>query len=83
MFIGGDVQVENVTLAEVRKYVWNIAATFWEKLPRRTRPEQVADQFVEMLDYLVTRQNVNDGAASEVIRFGAERLRKSSSRDAG
>ncbi|WP_394701646.1 helix-turn-helix domain-containing protein [uncultured Roseibium sp.] len=69
------------SMTDVRKYVWNIAATFWEKLPRRTKPDQAADQFVEMLDYLVSRKDVGDDAASEVIQFAAERLKRTSSQD--
>lgn len=76
MFVGGGVKVESVTLAEVRKYVWNVAATFWETLPRKTKPDEVADQFVETLDYLLSREHVNKDAASEVIQFGAERLKR-------
>ncbi len=78
MFIGGDVQVENTTLSEIRKYVWNITATFWETVPRRTKPESVADQAVEMLDYLISREGVNEDAVSEVIQFEAERLKRTS-----
>jgi len=78
MLIGGNVQVENTTLAEIRKYVWNITATFWETVPRRTKPESVADQAVEMLDYLISREGVNEDAVSEVIQFEAERLKRTS-----
>ncbi|WP_050763368.1 helix-turn-helix transcriptional regulator [Roseibium sp. TrichSKD4] len=78
MFVGGDVQFENVTLADIRKYVWNIAETYWEELPRRTPPEQVANQFVEMLDYLISQPDVTDEQASGVIQFDASRLKRAS-----
>lgn len=74
-----DIQIKEASIGDVRKYVWNIAATYWEKLPRRTKPDDVADQFVEMLDYLLSREGVQDDAASEVISFGAERLKRASS----
>ncbi len=76
MFIGGDVKIENATLADIRKILWNITATFWETVPRKTKPESVADQAVEMLDYLVSREGVNDEAVTEVIQFEAERLKR-------
>ncbi|MBL6431895.1 MAG: hypothetical protein HPM95_15210 [Alphaproteobacteria bacterium] len=66
---------------QIRKLIWNIAATFWEELPSRTKSFDVADQFVEMFDYLISRQNVKDDAASEVIHFGVERLKRTSGRD--
>ncbi|MBO0346008.1 helix-turn-helix transcriptional regulator [Roseibium sp. CAU 1637] len=78
MFVGGDVKIENTTLADIRKILWNITATFWETVPRKTKPESVADQAVEMLDYLVSREGVNDEAVTEVIQFEAERLKRAS-----
>jgi len=81
MFFGDDVKVGNVTLAEVREFVWNIAATFWKRLPRRTKSEAFADQFVEMLDYLVSREGLQEGAASEVIHFAAEQRKRASGQD--
>lgn len=78
MLIGEDVQFENVTLADIRKYVWNIAETYWEELPRRTPPEQVANQFVEMLDYLISQPDVTDEQVSGVIQFDASRLKRAS-----
>lgn len=81
MFLGGDVRIANVTLADVRKYVWNIAETFWEKAPRRTKPAAFADQFLEMFDYLVSREGVKEDAASEVIQFGAEKMNRASGQD--
>lgn len=82
MLIGGDVEVGDTSLATVRKYVFNIAASFWAKVPRRTNPEDFATQFVEMLDYLISREGVNDDAATEVIEFGAEQLKRTSDSDA-
>lgn len=73
-----EVQIYETTVVTVRQYVWNIAETFWETVPRRTKPEDFTDQFLEMLDYLLSRENVNADAASEVIQFGAERLKRTS-----
>lgn len=78
MLIGADTQIENTSLADVRKYVWNIANSFWKKLPRKTPPEQAADQFLEMFDYLLSRPTVSDEAASEVIEFSVERKKHAS-----
>lgn len=82
MHVGDDVQVGEYTLAHVRKMVWNIAETYWQELPRRTKPAEVADHFVETLDYLLSREQVNEDAASEVIQFGAQRLKRTSDQDA-
>lgn len=64
--------------ARTRKLIWNIAHAFWDSLPRRAKPEEVADQFVEMFDYLA-RQDMGEDAASKVIEFGAEQLKRASS----
>ncbi|MBG6160564.1 transcriptional regulator with XRE-family HTH domain [Labrenzia sp. EL_195] len=74
------VLTEGASLEIVRKFAWNIAATFWKEMPRRTKPEYVADQFVETLDFLLRRDEMNEDAASEVIHFGAERLKRRSER---
>lgn len=73
-----EIEVKGTSIEVVRKFAWNIAATFWETLPRKTKPDEVADQFVETLDYLLSREQVNEDAASEVIQFGAERLKRTS-----
>ncbi|WP_282045568.1 helix-turn-helix domain-containing protein [Roseibium album] len=73
-----EIEVKGTSIDIVRKFTWNIAATFWETLPRKTKPDEVADQFVETLDYLLSREQVNEDAASEVIQFGAERLKRTS-----
>ncbi|MEP1931954.1 MAG: helix-turn-helix transcriptional regulator [Roseibium sp.] len=78
MFLGGDTKISRATLPEVRKYIWNIAETFWSKVPRRTKPDAFADQFLEMFDYLLSREDVKDDVASEVIQFEAERLKRAS-----
>jgi len=70
-----------VKLERIRKFVWNIADTFWQKAPRRTKSNIFADQFLEMFDYLVSREDVNEDAASEVIQFSAERLKHASGSD--
>lgn len=74
-----EVQVREVDVQEIRKIVWNIAAVYWEKLPRRTKPNAVADQFVDTLDYLLSQEGVQDEATSQVIQFGAEQLKRASS----
>ncbi|MBD8890185.1 helix-turn-helix domain-containing protein [Labrenzia suaedae] len=62
--------------AGTRKLIWNIAHAFWSNLPRRSKPEEVADQFVEMFDYLA-QKDIGEEAAAKVIEFGAEQLRRS------
>jgi transcriptional regulator with XRE-family HTH domain len=81
MLVGGNQTVENIAMPDVRKYIWNIADTFWSKAPRRTKPEDFANQFLEMFDYLVSRKDVKDDAASEVIDFAAQQLKRASSQD--
>lgn len=76
-----DIHIQEASIDLVRKYIYNIAASFWAKVPRRTNPEDFAAQFLEMFDYLVTREGVNDDAATEVIEFGAERLKRTSGSD--
>ncbi|OJJ09114.1 hypothetical protein BKI51_21800 [Alphaproteobacteria bacterium AO1-B] len=78
MRIGEGIQVDQTNMAHVRKCVWNIAETYWESLPRRTKPEEFADRFVAMLDYLVSREDLQPDAASEVIQFDVERQKRSS-----
>lgn len=73
-----DIQIKEVPIATVRKFIWNIAETFWAKAPQRTKPSEIADQFVEMFDYLASREDLQDDAASEVIQFSAERLTRAS-----
>lgn len=73
-----EVQIKEASLNDVRKYVWNIAETYWENLPRRTKPEEFADRFVAMLDYLLSREGLQPDAASEVIQFDVERQKRSS-----
>lgn len=78
MLSGADVPVGEVSLADIRRIVWNIAETYWEKFPRRTKPEDFADKFVEVLDYLVSRSDLKDDVASEVVLFDVERLKRTS-----
>jgi len=78
IFLGEDVSVGGVNYHEMRKLCWNIAATFWEELPRNTKPADFADQYLEMLDYLISRSSASADAASEVISFGAEVLKRTS-----
>lgn len=78
MFLGGEISMDGVSYADVRRYAWNIAEHFWKELPRRTKPDLVADQFIENLDFLVSRSELKEDAASEVIQFGAERLKRTS-----
>lgn len=75
-----DVVVKEASLHDIRRFVWNIAETYWEETPRRTKPEAFADKFLEMFDYLLTRDDVKDDAATEVIQFGAEQLKRASGR---
>ena len=70
-----------VSMGQIRKFIWNIAETYWEQTPRRTKPDAFADKFLEMFDYLLTREDVKEDAASEVIQFGAEQLKRASGRD--
>ncbi|MEP2705233.1 MAG: helix-turn-helix transcriptional regulator [Roseibium sp.] len=73
-----DIQIKEVSKADARRYIWNIAETFWSKVPRRTKPDAFADQFLEMFDYLLSREDVKDDVATEVIQFEAERLKRAS-----
>jgi transcriptional regulator with XRE-family HTH domain len=73
-----EVQIKEVPIGTVRKFIWNIAETFWSKAPRRTKPDDFADQFVEMFDYLVSHEDLKDETATEVIQFSAERLKRAS-----
>lgn len=70
----------SVDFPKIRKIVWNIAFTFWKERTRSAKPEDVADQVVEMLEYLISRETVGDEASKAVIQFGAERLKRSSPR---
>lgn len=68
-----------VELDQIRKIVWNIAFTFADELPRNAKPADVANQTLEMLDYLISRDVAGDEASKAVIQFGAARLKRSSS----
>jgi len=81
MLVGEGMKVENTNYANIRTYVWNIAETYWEKLPRRTKPEEFADQCLKMLDYLVSREDLKDEAAAEVIQFDADQRKRTFDRD--
>ncbi|UES58540.1 helix-turn-helix domain-containing protein [Roseibium aggregatum] len=81
MRVGANVRIENVSLADIRSFLWNICETYYEKLPRRTKPAAFADQCLAMFDYLLTREDVKTEAAAEVIEFGAEQLKRASGRD--
>jgi transcriptional regulator with XRE-family HTH domain len=70
----------SVDLPKIKKIIWNIAYTFWKERTRSAKPEDVADQVVEMLEYLISREAVGDEASQAVIQFGAERLKRSSPR---
>ncbi|WFE92276.1 helix-turn-helix domain-containing protein [Roseibium porphyridii] len=73
-----EVVVKDASLRDIRRYVWNIAETYWEQLPRRTKPDAFADKFLEMFDYLLTREDLKDDAVSEVIQFDAEQQKRAS-----
>ncbi len=81
MLIGGDLTINSTKLSDIRRFIWNIAETYWEQTPRRTKPAAFADKFLEMFDYLLTREDVKEDAAAEVIQFGAEQLKRASGRD--
>jgi transcriptional regulator with XRE-family HTH domain len=78
VFLGENVSVGDLNYHELRRLVWNIAATFWAELPRKTKPDEFADQYLEMLDYLVNRSGGSAESAVEVINFGAEVLKRTS-----
>lgn len=70
-----------ISIDDIRSFLWNICETYYEKLPRRTKPAAFADQCLSMFDYLLTREDVKTEAAAEVIEFGAEQLKRASGRD--
>lgn len=74
-----EVTSSKIPLDQIRKIVWNIAYTFADELPRGAKPADVANQTIEMLDYLISRDVAGDEASKAVIQFGAERLKRSSS----
>lgn len=76
-----EVRVKEASIADIRSFLWNICETYYEKLPRRTKPAAFADQCLAMFDYLLTREDVKTEAAAEVIEFGAEQLKRASGRD--
>lgn len=72
------VEIKEASIDDVRRFIWNIAETYYEKLPRRTKPAAFADQCLAMFDYLLTREDLKEDAAAEVIQFRAEQLRHNS-----
>ena len=76
-----EIRVKEASIADIRSFLWNICETYYEKLPRRTKPAAFADQCLAMFDYLLTREDVKKEAAAEVIEFGAEQLKRASGRD--
>lgn len=81
MLVGSGTRIGSATLLDIRKYVRAVIMAFCEKLPSEAPPDQAADQVVETLDYLLTRDKISDDAIAEVVRFGAERLKKKANPD--
>ncbi|MHA7774662.1 helix-turn-helix domain-containing protein [Roseibium sp. M-1] len=74
--LAADIQPAVDTLSQYRGFVHAVVSVFWEQLPHETLPQQAAEEFVNILDYLIEREDMTYEAALEIARFSAKRLRK-------
>nr|WP_246476140.1 helix-turn-helix domain-containing protein [Roseibium litorale] len=77
-----EVHVEEASINDIRRLIWNIAETYWEQTPKRIKPKVFADKFLETFDHLLTRKNIDGNSTSEVIQFSAQQLKRASGSDA-
>ncbi|MCV0429120.1 MAG: helix-turn-helix domain-containing protein, partial [Roseibium sp.] len=81
MLIGGDAAAGDVSVAHIRKIIYNIAYSVAGQGLRRVKQKAFAENFLELFDYLMTLDDYDEKSASRVVEFGAERMKRASGQD--